>query len=76
MNHDQYDPLDAFLSGLRREIGEDEWTPAVIDFGGSVRHRGKEITEDELRRRWEDEGPHGAEDVQAIDFRAPSKHEP
>lgn len=62
--------MDDFLDGVERCLDEPEgWTPAVVASDGAIQHMGEEITEKELRRRWEKTGPHGEDEIKVIDFR-------
>lgn len=61
--------LSRFLDGVEHNVAPD-WHLGIITEDGTVHHRGEEITEQELHRRWEESGPHGPDELKGVDFRA------
>lgn len=61
--------MNDFLDGVERRVDGDDWTLAVVESDGQIRHEGEEITAEELSRRWDEDAPPGA--LKAIDFRPP-----
>jgi hypothetical protein len=75
MNTEPTDPTDSlsdFIDGVKLRVSRGgEWLPAFIQSDGEIQHEGEEITEEELSRRWAEDGPTGASGVKAIDVRPP-----
>lgn len=66
-----YNPRSAgnFINGLETEAGEGRRIAGFVSLAWTVVHRGEEITEEDVQRRWERTAPHGPDEIRAVDFR-------
>lgn len=67
-------PMEDFLRGVEASARNSGSVPAVVDWDGTIYHRGREITEDELNELQAQRGAdsRGSDGIIAIDFRPPN----